>query len=95
MAAATTENWAPAPAATVVAVGWVEIVGPELTLRVKLWLALPALFVAVMVKVKGEPAVVDGGAAVIRPEAFMNATVAGREPAVILKVGAGEPVATT
>ena len=44
---------------------------------------------------KGEPAVVDGGAAVMRPDAFIEATVAGREPAVMLKVGAGEPVATT
>ena len=95
LAAATTENCAPTPAATVAAAGCVEIVGPELTFSVKTCVVLPALLVAVIVKVKGEPAVVEGGAAVMRPDAFMNATVAGREPAVMLKVGAGRPVATT
>jgi hypothetical protein len=62
---------------------------------VKTCVVLPPVLVAVIVKVKGEPAVVEGGAAVMRPAAFINATVAGREPAVMLKVGAGEPVATT
>ena len=95
MAAATTEYCAPAPAATVAAAGWVEIVGPELTFSVKTCVVLPPVFVAVMVNVKGEPAVVDGGAAVIRPALLRDATVGGREPAVMLKVGAGEPVATT
>ena len=37
---------------------------------------------------------VEGGAAVMRPEAFMNATVAGREPAGLLNVAAGSPVAS-
>jgi hypothetical protein len=73
----------------------VEIVGPELRLRVKAWETDPAVLVAVMVKVYGEPAVVAGGAAVMSPAAFINATPEGSEPAVMLKVGAGEPVAVT
>ena len=51
--------------------------------------------VAVTVNEKGEPVVLDGGAAVSNPLELKVATVLGSVPAVMENVGAGEPVATT
>ena len=89
-----TENVAVAPTVTVWLTGCTLIEAPFCTVRVKDWSLVPLVLVALTVKVKGEPVVLDGGVAVSNPAELKVATALGRVPETMLKVGDGEPVAT-